>query len=313
MEHFIIAVYVLLFMSGSGGLLSLFLLHLRLKSRLLHHFFIIQLLLLLGLSQVLIYFYLQNILINSNAALIQFLAISSTLTQALLYAVAFSMVYWLKQKKSLGKSLRTISLWLCSLVLITSFIGIVFSLIKEPFHNLLGSISPLLSLAGYILVGLTVFSIGLTLLIAPLSSEHSAVRLLSRGWAYCLLAFTPLTALEWALESYGPVPYSPLSLDFVFYLGCNLVSIIALFSSLKSKKANVEPAFLTNVSDDTAARFGLTLRERDMVPLIARGLANKEIAAELGISNATVRTHIYNLFQKVGAKSRIELLNRLDS
>ena len=47
--------------------------------------------------------------------------------------------------------------------------------------------------------------------------------------------------------------------------------------------------------------------------MIARGLANKEIAGELGISPATVRTHIYNLYQKAGARSRVELLNKLRS
>jgi DNA-binding CsgD family transcriptional regulator len=48
-----------------------------------------------------------------------------------------------------------------------------------------------------------------------------------------------------------------------------------------------------------------------MAELIGRGLSNKEIASELGISPATVRTHIYNLYRKVGAGSRVELLNRL--
>jgi DNA-binding NarL/FixJ family response regulator len=48
-----------------------------------------------------------------------------------------------------------------------------------------------------------------------------------------------------------------------------------------------------------------------LVPMIARGMVNKQIASELGISPATVRTHIYNLFQKAGATSRIGLLNAL--
>jgi DNA-binding NarL/FixJ family response regulator len=47
--------------------------------------------------------------------------------------------------------------------------------------------------------------------------------------------------------------------------------------------------------------------------MIARGLANKEIAAELNISPATVRTHIYNLYRKAEARSRVELINKLSS
>ena len=57
--------------------------------------------------------------------------------------------------------------------------------------------------------------------------------------------------------------------------------------------------------------LNLSAREAEIAVLIARGMANKQIAGELGISPATVRTHIYNLYQKVGAGSRVELLNRL--
>jgi DNA-binding CsgD family transcriptional regulator len=50
-----------------------------------------------------------------------------------------------------------------------------------------------------------------------------------------------------------------------------------------------------------------------VLALVADGLTNKEIAAQLFISPATVRTHIYNLYQKVGAGSRVELINMLRS
>jgi DNA-binding NarL/FixJ family response regulator len=37
---------------------------------------------------------------------------------------------------------------------------------------------------------------------------------------------------------------------------------------------------------------------------ITRGLANKEIASELGISKATVHTHVINLYGKIGVNTR---------
>jgi DNA-binding CsgD family transcriptional regulator len=40
-------------------------------------------------------------------------------------------------------------------------------------------------------------------------------------------------------------------------------------------------------------------------------MTNKEIAQKLCISPATVRTHLYNLFQKIDVTNRIELLNSL--
>jgi DNA-binding NarL/FixJ family response regulator len=53
---------------------------------------------------------------------------------------------------------------------------------------------------------------------------------------------------------------------------------------------------------------GLTGREREVLVLIARGLSNAEIAEELRLSLATVKTHIGRLFDKVGARDRAQLV-----
>jgi len=51
---------------------------------------------------------------------------------------------------------------------------------------------------------------------------------------------------------------------------------------------------------------GLTTREAEVLGLIARGLTNAEIAKELFIGEATVKTHINNAFAKIGARHRAE-------
>nr|WP_042191547.1 response regulator transcription factor [Kibdelosporangium sp. MJ126-NF4]CEL20144.1 two-component system response regulator [Kibdelosporangium sp. MJ126-NF4]CTQ97369.1 two-component system response regulator [Kibdelosporangium sp. MJ126-NF4] len=51
---------------------------------------------------------------------------------------------------------------------------------------------------------------------------------------------------------------------------------------------------------------GLTARETEVLGLITRGLTNPEIAAELFISEATVKTHINNVFAKIGVRHRAE-------
>ncbi|MDT4845036.1 Oxygen regulatory protein NreC [compost metagenome] len=52
----------------------------------------------------------------------------------------------------------------------------------------------------------------------------------------------------------------------------------------------------------------LTRRERDILGCIGRGMANKEIAAQLGVSVRTVETHRLNLKRKLGIEGRAGLV-----
>jgi PAS domain S-box-containing protein len=83
--------------------------------------------------------------------------------------------------------------------------------------------------------------------------------------------------------------------------GRRLVLVVALSISGRGRGLRLaEPS--------EAGRAALSDREREIVRLVALGDTGPEIAAELQISHNTVRTHVRNSMQRVGARSRAHLV-----
>lgn len=73
------------------------------------------------------------------------------------------------------------------------------------------------------------------------------------------------------------------------------------------KSANALPSSIIRES------LGLTQREQELVPLLARGASNKEIAEQFCLSEQTVKNHLYRMKQKVGAANRLGIVHRCRS
>jgi DNA-binding CsgD family transcriptional regulator len=56
-------------------------------------------------------------------------------------------------------------------------------------------------------------------------------------------------------------------------------------------------------------KYRITEREKDIILIVSKGFSNKELCDKLFISMASVKTHIRNIYEKTGARNRVELLN----
>ena len=97
------------------------------------------------------------------------------------------------------------------------------------------------------------------------------------------------------------------------------VGIRDALTRVTSGQAVIDPAVQQHLLDAIAAGQdganggaapqppgGLTVREAEVLALIARGLSNAEIAAQLVVSETTVKSHINHLFAKTGVRDRAQ-------
>src|SRR5262245_65372012 len=68
----------------------------------------------------------------------------------------------------------------------------------------------------------------------------------------------------------------------------------------------VAPRLIARLTKPAASGETLTERELDVLRLAARGQTNKQIGAELAISDRTVQNHLANIYAKLGVASRTE-------
>ncbi len=89
-----------------------------------------------------------------------------------------------------------------------------------------------------------------------------------------------------------------------------------LFSAIEIALFNHEMRTVDNISkinllQSASIKYQITSREEEIILLVSQGFRHKEISKQLFISEATVKRHLSNIYQKVGVQSSIDALNKL--
>lgn len=124
---------------------------------------------------------------------------------------------------------------------------------------------------------------------------------------FCILALAGLPTSIYdgfIARSVSDVRFFPL-----FYC---IVSVIVTYTLLKTYPLHPHPATTRTIpplDEGFLERHAISSREQDLIPLVVQGYNNQQIGEHLFISANTVKTHLRNIYAKLGVKNRYELIN----
>lgn len=97
--------------------------------------------------------------------------------------------------------------------------------------------------------------------------------------------------------------------ELVYVVGVALAFLgLGVWAGVRLLGHRAPPAPPFDGNPQAQAALGISPREREVLELLAAGLANKEIAERLHVSPHTVKTHVARLFEKLGARRRTEAI-----
>jgi DNA-binding CsgD family transcriptional regulator len=297
-NHVILFLYILLMAGGTGGVVALALLHHRLRTPITASLLVANIGLFAALVLALVFFYIDHIVVaDPSGAAFAFVELRTALGYlfgVMIYGGVTAAVL------RLPAAPRRVTLGAAALVLLamSGQVGLILT----------GNMDLAIRLSAVYLVAVSIglAAFGVVMIRAGSSAPTATMAWLIRRLGYLAFAFAVVTPPLYVLLAALPFTESlGINFDFFFYIAwCGLS--IAAFIRYLTRPAPAESD--EHLSRAFVTSFGITPREEEIVRLVGEGLSNQEIADRLHISFGTVRTHVYNIFQKTGAGSRVDLV-----
>jgi DNA-binding NarL/FixJ family response regulator len=141
--------------------------------------------------------------------------------------------------------------------------------------------------------------------------EHEEGDLDARSARPATIALLERMDADAARESYGGGASAVLAMDvhgdeLVGAIRAVAAGLVVVPSAVSAELLALARPVAAYTSVSANAGVMLTPREREVLALLAQGLANKMIAPRLGISEHTVKTHVAAVYEKLHARNRAE-------
>ncbi len=135
---------------------------------------------------------------------------------------------------------------------------------------------------------------------------ESARAMWKRVLGYGVLLALGTTLLQW-LDYLRLARTQPLEL-LIFLVACGFLGLGVFVGARLFAGRAPEAPFDGNPK--AQAELGISPRELEVLRALVAGHSNKEIAASLHVSPATVKTHVARLYEKLGARRRTDAANK---
>ena len=103
--------------------------------------------------------------------------------------------------------------------------------------------------------------------------------------------------------------FSRLSVEYYLSIIAVIFLVFGIWVGSKKSSPTLDPiVFDSEALNERLQELGMTPREYEVICKLADGLSNKEIGEALYLSENTIKTHMANIFSKLNAKRRTEVI-----
>ncbi|OHD09215.1 MAG: hypothetical protein A2Y34_14620 [Spirochaetes bacterium GWC1_27_15] len=304
MKHFLLFYLFLVFSLGVGTIIFSFIVYLKTKNKFTLSFLIFYIGFSLRVISMLFDMYAENINLISNIRII--IIYLNILSYFLLIFFIPFLCNAISEKNKIIENIFFASLVIISQILNFYFLSfeILDNHIEVTIKNKIG-----MEILNYIFVMVNIYSliIGIKNYI---NSKNKVIKKLLKRLLIAFAVFIPAILMDvfgWQFAKnvlklnliyipLHPLLYLTQGIIFIIFTAKQYILDITITNDLNKDKKQ------------TFDKYNISGREQEIVDLILKGLANKEIANQLFISENTVKTHIKNIYEKIGIKNRYSLI-----